>query len=450
MHFSYSDPSQLVVEPEKIFSSFVGLDFMVGAMNPAIMMMNGDNFYTDMQTYGPAFSILLIPLLKLLSMFHVCPSADLFACGLSMYRYMLLTTIVGYISYVFIISKHSKDSRDILTLYLVTFFISMPGALGIQRGNLDIIFSLLFGIFLLQITGNHQIFTSIVWSLFTGIIAGFLTNAKVFFAPFVCVLIAQNKHIIVTATIVILTYIGISYAPHLYHAPSNPLDPITHAFTSDKDIPLANPGYLGFNHTFAATASLFTSCVAKKSCDYFKEDARVISTLKTLFIIFVYILPFIQILNIKQVMQNLQSNIMQHKNQKRSSQKKKSVYNYLNTYIRTPHGILLLYILSYILINSIPNAAFLYRLYYALPIIGILWIKTEHIHDARYTLILSMVFLILKGQWINYTIRPYGFSLADPRAMNFFVILHMYYLLKTGILCVFNQEESHTCGRIMK
>lgn len=414
--FAYSDPSEKVIPPELLFTGFVGLDFMIGVMNPAILMANGQQFYTDVQTYGPAASITLLPLLHGASLLGVCSGQDLFSCGLLMYRMLLILTCLGFLVFTFVVGRQSKHV-SILILYLITFILSVPGSLGIQRGNPDILFALITGWLLLMVQQDIRSHSgSIRRSLLIGVLNGFLVATKVFLLPYALLSIVFTRKQWLTAGVSIAVFLFYTLLPNAFGIPSTPWDSILLAFRSDRNVPLANPGYLGFNHTLAATASLLTSCVEKHSCDYFKEDATVIQTLRILLGALVFVVPFISTRWINRTY-NL-----------------RTLFPYIRRMRSTHAGKSALFLLgisvSYAAMNLLPNAVFLYRLYYALPIMFVLFGSAKEKLSLYPSLLLAMGFLLLKGQWYPYIIHPHGFTLNDPRAMNVFVIFHAFFLIR--------------------
>jgi hypothetical protein len=425
--FMYSDPQEMVVEPEKLFGSYVGLDLMIGVMNPALQILQNTPFYTAVQTYGPSFSILMIPILKLLSFFGGCASTNLFACGLLAYRLYLISCFIGFLLFITYLFKKDTEGWTIFFLFIGTFILSMPGSLGIQRGNLDIIYALLLGILTIPIIVEEKnILSILIWSIITGIITGFIANSKIFFLPFSCILSLCNKKPILTSIVCIATYLVFSYFPLLYKIPSTPLDPVKSAINTEAYVPLANPAYLGFNLTFSATATLFTSCVDKHSCDYFKKDAMTIVIGRILLGLFVFVLPFL--LSWKKV-----GNFL--KNAYRESK-----IHGIHATIIFPSFVALLLVLAYVAINLLPNSAFLYRLTYSIPLFLLLYRLSKTNTNARYLLYLSMMFLIFKGQWVGYVIHPLGFTIDDPRFMNLFVVLHAFFLIKSAVQLVVDQK----------
>ena len=197
----------------------------------------------------------------------------------------------------------------------------------------------------------------------------------------------------------------------------------------------SNPLFLKANHSFYAISSLFTNCFRKLTCVPSPQkdlylDVIIISIISKILFIITFVFPFITTINIRKSNFNKIWCLSFRKKLLLLIDFILAIYSSR----KNRRFILLLFILADGFINLIPQTAFVYRLYYSLPILLILVIETQKNSKARFYCYLSMIFLIIKGFWVLTEINPKAFSLIDPRTMSLFVIFHFYFLIKAGVI----------------
>lgn len=445
---TYTDKTNIVSAPEKIFQVVpIGIDFFTGVIKPAINIRDGKNFYNDIAIYGPALSITMVPAINLLTKLNVCSLVDLHSCSRILYHWFLIITIVGYLLLTLLVGKTTtKETLSAMLLYLAIFLLSFMGSFGLERGNIDIFLSLINGfiIYLLLLAkekSTNKFSLALILSVAIGLLTGFSSNAKIFLFPISLVAIVFSPNMFISGALFLLTFFGLIYLPHVFGAPSDLSDLIKWSFTYITKAPVT-PFHttIHHNHSFAATASLFTSCIFKQTCEETRDILIISSVTKALFVT-VFVLPFLSIRELrKKIIFNFKYLI-------------KDLVGYLRQFIKwlprttkkiylSQEWVLLLFILIDALINLVPKYSFSFRLYYSLPVLLILLAKTENNPQVRLYSILSIVFLSLKGLWIFLVTNPHGRYLFEPRGMNFFVILHFYFLIKAGLANIlFNKRQ---------
>ncbi len=444
---TYTDKTNIVSAPEKILQVVpIGIDFFTGVIKPAINIRDGKNFYNDIAIYGPALSVTMVPAINLLTKLNVCSMIDLYSCSRILYHWFLIITIAGYLLLILLIGKTTTtETLSAILLYLAIFLLSFMGSFGLERGNIDILLALINGfiVYLLLLPrrkGAANFPQSLLLSVAIGILAGFSTNAKIFLIPFSLIAVLFSPHILVSAVSFVLTFFGLIYLPHVFGAPSSLLDLLKWSFIYITKAPVT-PFHttIHHNHSLSATASLLTSCIFKQTCVE-PRDILIISTVTKVLFVTVFILPFLSISQLrKKIISNglyFLQNFRESINQVIKDLPKTVRKIYLNQ-----EWVLLVFILIDALINLVPKYSFSFRLYYSLPILLILLAKTENNPQARLYSILSIIFLSLKGLWIFLVTNPHGRYLFEPRGMNLFVVLHFYFLIKTGLAIILFRQK---------
>ncbi|MBI3985224.1 MAG: hypothetical protein HY344_04820 [Candidatus Levybacteria bacterium] len=442
---TYSDPGGALILPEKFFHVRVGQDFLVPVFFPTEYMIHGLNPYFDLQiSYGPAIYFFFSPFLIFAPQLGICSlsqTTPLISCEQLISQMLIVTTIAGYIIFIFLLAYKKKERvKSILLMVFIIFLLGIPGSFGLERVNMDIIFSLLVGFLLLMIVSRRKttrpslaLFT---YTILIGFMMGFLVNAKLFLAPFALIAIFSSEYALLTFVSFVVSFLGFNYSPHLFGLNITIADTInqTQMWAKFAANLFNEPRYLSINHSFEATASLLTSCVYKHTCAVLDDrvvyrDVVIISAISKAMFILVFIIPFISIFRKTKDFIIDTLNKIRKKNRKVLT----DIINNLNYWRLNKALVILLFILADAVINLIPQSSFTYRLYYSLPIILLLWVETRENSKARFYCYISTLALLLKGLWIFTSIDPRGMTLFDPRFMNIFVLIHFYFLIKAGI-----------------
>ncbi len=311
----------------------------------------------------------------------------------------------------------SSKTKKIALLFILAFFFSIPGILGLYMGNVDIFLSLALGFIVLLKFNEKKLLDKYgkFYSVFMGILLGAITNAKVFIFPFSVVFILFSKNIILKLFSFLGSFIIITYLPNIFGSPTGILTFLNRVYLWNERVTVNfSPEY---NHSPAALASYFTDCLKTQNCDAYPNNL-----LTLIIIILTFVIAF------------LSKNFFKKKNLvKFLSLLKKPVFSFQYLLKLKTNKYFLIFLLTFItaFINLVPEIAFSYRLYYSFPIILILLAETQNQPKARFYCYLSMMFLILDGLWI-VDLSPQVKGIVDPRLMNFFVIFHFIFLIKSS------------------
>lgn len=188
-----------------------------------------------------------------------------------------------------------------------------------------------------------------------------------------------------------------------------------------------DPQRLSLTHSAEAIASLFTDCARNISCLENSNAPHVIFIISKLLLFGTMGIPII-------VSAVYMLRIIKHRVVHFSARKTvASIIGYFHVLRSDKQTILFYFILADAMINLVPRISFIYRLYYSLPIVLLMYAETKEHSHARFYCYLSMIALAIKGFWIYYSIKPMGMTIFDARAMNLFLLLHFYFLLRAGL-----------------
>ncbi|OGG11991.1 hypothetical protein A2Z00_02075 [Candidatus Gottesmanbacteria bacterium RBG_13_45_10] len=411
-----------VAAPEEFVSQAnVAGDFWNGVIKPAILMKHGENFYLSTGIYGPSLSVITIPLLEFAQNRGLCFEAT---CTSIFYQWLLLAAICGYAFFIFWITHTHPEARPVFLLFLFAFLLGIPGSMGLVRGNVDILYSLLFGIVLVlaQSKTDHKTKTNLFVPIIVGILLGFLTNSKLFFLPFSILIILTTPGAPAIAAVSILTFFAFLYLPHVYGAPSTLTQLLDATKNFEQSVTFTTYDSINFNHSFTAFTSLATDAVSRQSW-HPNREYKIIGILSGILFLFTFVLPIVMDVPMRLL---------------------KKIPRYVRHLLahRCDNRLQILAIVYVIaFINLVPEISFNYRLYYSLPLLFILYLDTKHRSTARWYLILSLCFLGIKGLWVLMTQEPKGMTIFDIRATNVFVVLHFFFLIKAAIAHVLDYSS---------
>jgi len=423
---SYSDAGLVLVPPEKHFMlTPIGVDFYLATIKPAINIIRGENFYYYTANYGPSFSLFAIPFIFTAKHFNYCSLTDYLSCSHILYKWFIAITIIGYSLFILFFFK---KLRNLFLLFLISFLFGVPGSLGLERGNIDIFFSLLLGFLILLISKSWSrsktyLLSPVVSSFIIGIISGFISSSKIFFIPFALIGVIAAKNVKIAFFSLIFTFVGFSYLPNFFGSKSDIYDPFKVAMVFDKYIRFGIGGSININHSFSSFLSIISDCVYNQTCDRGLSNSYINLFSFGFLFISVFVLPFLPLIKITYKFIKTKSFLPVLK------------IILLNLYDERKNIklILILFVLADAAINLLPTIAYDYRLFYSLFIIFFLFNNTRKNSKANFYCILSMIFFLLKGLWIFTNLNAKGMSVFEARGMNIFVILHFYFLIKSAL-----------------
>jgi len=439
---AFSDKSSIIVAPEKMFQVVpIGIDFFTGVLKPALRIMDGTLFYDDIAVYGPALAVSIIPAIRILTNYKLCNLVDIYSCSYILYHWLLAITLSGYVLLIWLVNREAKkETVNIAFVYFTTFLLSFPGSFGLERGNIDIILSLLIG-FLLYLSlhvnnvSQGKLFFKWLLIIIIGLIAGFTSNVKIFLLLFASIAIFVSPVRLVSAFVFLVTFLGLTYLPRVFGTQAGLPELLRWSMLYIQKAPVT-PFHttIQYNHSLAATASLFTSCIWKQTCSN-AADIIIISTVSKFLFVVTFVFPVFTLSKARRKI--VYVSMLTFKKMRNGIPIVDRILKQIDSGFHNRSWIVFLFIIGDALINLVPTYSFTFRLYYSLPILLILFKETEDNSQARKYCVFSMVFLAIKGLWIFLVVNPYGADLFEPRGMNFFVILHFYYAIKAGAVLAF-------------
>ncbi len=358
---------------ESRFHADVGNDFYLGVQYRASQMIKGQKMdltvllpnYHDPtgQTLPLLFSPFLIinPNRYVAYFFFICMSIVFFT----------LFTII-------LLKKANKEIRDGALIFLIAFFISEPGLLGIHTGNVDIILGPLVGIFILwffHLLNKKSI--SIIQAICFGVCAGGLLNIKLTILPLILLTILFVKRRFLILALLIMTFLTLIYVPNIFGSESSleyHLSNVMGAYDMYSHLKLGN--LIWGNHSLVDISSFFSRCLELNTC----ETQHVNGYISSILFILTFITPFLLVKPLNLIVVA-----------------KKNVYSILKA-LNSKETALVLFVFSIGLINlSFNTAAYDYRLYLSVPITLIVLKESQKIINALIYCYLSMFSLLLGG-----------------------------------------------------
>jgi len=379
---TFLNASQKQILPESVFAmDRVGRDWLDGVVFPMFTILGGRPFNPEIG-YGRGIpSVLGLVILPLQSA-GICTDAQIVDCASAMYKGMVVIVLIGFFSTVLFL-PYGKNLVP-AALVLIAFLLGMPGSLGLDRGNLDIIFSLF--LFLGAIARFRQRRQTVFQTVAEAVLLALMANTKITIVPFVVVFLLTSTNIILFIGIFAAAFIGFSYLPMMFLVSASLWDSFYAASTVKRMFPDTLATWCApWNHTIFSIASLATNCSRSTTGAITALGVVLFSSI---------IWPFIRL----------------------PFGRLKKIYE------ASPSGIFFLMLcLVTASINLLPYYAYAFRLYYSLICLLLGWyIVKEPV--SRRALVLSSVFLLLKGLWI-----------PENKIINIAVFFHFYYLIRAAV-----------------
>lgn len=394
----------------------IGNDFSSGAFTPALKMMNGQNFYYFLANYGPSFTLILVFINKLFLPLGICTPDTCFGF---IYRFLLVLDLIGYCIFLLILFKKcQRETRTVMLVFFAIFLSGIPGTMGLITGNIDIFLSLVSGFLLFfalkSVSGKNSSVSCLI-SFLIGLLSAFLSNSKLNLFTYASVSLFFSKRKKIVILVFVVTFLLFTYLPNKLGAKSSIAEIFKVALVYEKNMTFEVERNIRWDHSFDGLATLATDCIYRKTCN-FRPDSTTISVISKFLFVLVFIFPFLTAHFLKK-------------------------QNIIALFKPMKSSVLFWFIVSTAIFNLVIRFSYDYRLYYSLPIILILLRETKEDSQARLCCYLSMIFLSIKGFWIFYLLIPQGMTLFDPRIMQVFVMLHYYYLIKSGLTIVIEENK---------
>jgi hypothetical protein len=312
---------------------------------------------------------------------------DASTCGSLMYVCLVVFGISGLLW----LTKKSA------LLFCTVFLLGVPMYRAIEAGNVDLFLSVLFGIVLimvayLQKTTAHRL----PKELFLGALLGVMLNTKAFLLPFVIISLIS-----IPPTVALWGSFGVSFVvsalwPWIFGVHSGLFDAFV--FAQNTTAMFTKELYTQVNYGNNAVMPYVSNILQAFNVQRFSPIFLAVSTIVISMGIFllIFVKPFID--------EKAMTDIIRRK-------RIKITYPFL----------LVVYVLSYIGILTLPAWSYDYRILYGIPLIGILLTLAKN-PETRRLLYLSMISLLIKSLWI-----------PKDRVMTLFLYIHLYFLLRAAI-----------------
>lgn len=398
----FFNSSHVQTLPEKIFAmDMVGRDWLDGVMQPVMRLWKGLPFNPQIG-YGQGFTvfigILLYPLYKL------GISTQKTLVHLSQISYIYLASLVSLTYLTLIVTKYKNHIRNILIIVFMTFLLGYSGSLGLERGNTDIIFSLVILLLYLFRANTHGLSKS--FGLIEACVLGMLTASKMTLLPISLAFILTSKQLLPSIIYFLFSYGIWSFSPTLFGIKSSLLDSYVAATTFQK---------LYFSNTLSTScrtenyglfglASLFIPCSL--------SGLNILNRLFLAMVYLVYAVLFVLFFIIPLVPLVSQLRIMNRK-----------IFFYIKFFYQNRSIFLLLFfVLSVAAINLLPTFSYSYRLYFSFSVLLAAWYSIQSTRARKFLLLSTMCFLV-KGMWFT-----------DLKLLNVLIALHYMILIYAASL----------------
>lgn len=268
---TYFNEDRHVRTPDANFyaGEFVGHDLVFATTDQAYRLLDGLPMQLGVG-YGYTFTILTAWILGLFNLLGLCNPANQVSCDFLFYKVVVVTSIVGLVSLVFLLTE-KRNQRSTAAVFLIAFLLGVPGGMGIESGNLDIFLSVLYGFVLLLQQISLMSKRKYLYPILLGIIAGALLQTKLFFLPIVFVFLFCSKRPLLFSLSLLATAIVIAIIPGFYNVPIDPLYALRAAQTLREDTYLSSEIVYGNNSTRAMVGGIVFAVPALHTTQFVRE-----------------------------------------------------------------------------------------------------------------------------------------------------------------------------------
>lgn len=394
---TYLNREQKQLLPDSVFAlNIVGHDWLDGVIQPALSLLDKQPF-NPVVGYGQSLSSITGLIILPLQSFGICTQSQTLSCSNAVYKAVFVLTFAGFIL-IGLLFPYGKDTILIL-LNILIFYLGIPGAMGLDRGNLDILFSLCMSLFaLLRIRRGHQ---PVRWCITEAIVLALFVNTKMLVLPITIAFLITSRHVLLSVAIFISSFMGFSYLPVLLHMPASVVDPFTAVFSFGRPSNIFIAWCSSWNHTVYNMVTNFFDC--SQLTEHTQTFLSVMVTRSSGIMIFflIVILP----------LRNLIHDIWKYH----------KTIQWRILYGQTHKELLVLLVsLGVASINLLPYFANPYRLYYSLMAVLLSWYASCD-KTSRNVVVLSSLFLLIKGLWFT-----------DNRIINISIAFHYYFLVQAA------------------
>lgn len=216
---SYFNDTHRAVSPDINFyaGEFVGHDLTFATIDQVERLVQG--LPMDLGVgYGYTFTIISAWALELFAWFNLCTGPQ--DCQFVLYKWVVTISLIGMLSLAFLLIKNKRMHLSAL-VFLTAFLLGVPGSMGIESGNLDILLSVMFGCMLYIHRRALKEKNRSLHTVILGVFAGLMIQTKLFVLPLVLVFLICSTRPKVFFLAFLTTVIMISIIPGYYNAPIN-------------------------------------------------------------------------------------------------------------------------------------------------------------------------------------------------------------------------------------
>lgn len=422
----FTDYRALTIPEAKRAYHQIGWDWYMGVIRPAYRFLDKKSFEIQEENYGPAFAVIIAPFVSLAEGNGLCDRNNRYSCSHIFYTGLVASIFVGYVWFIWRILKKQKEDACASLLFLLIFILGPPGSKGIEGGNVDILYSLMFGVIMaLLLQKKRSLFISVI----IGIALGFLSNSKFFLIPLSLGLMYISGSMGITFLSFLVSYVGLTLCVGFYGVSYTLKNTVEASFAFYESV-AGDPNGMCFpcTHSFSMIATHVADCLRTERCKT-PQALRMIWVTSTVFFIGVFIAPCVASI-------------------KRTWKRYGSLWSYVVFLWRGRERMMfLMYAFFNAGMNLIPEFSHDYRLYYSLPLCFVLLAATGD-QTIRMLTYGAMVMLSIKSLWIATDIIPTGLFPLDVRVMNIVLLIHYYMLIRAGIRYAFELPAKKTVRNI--
>lgn len=383
--------SHIQILPEKIFvMDMVGRDWLDGVMQPVMMLWKGLPFNPQIG-YGQGFTVFIGILFYPLYTVGIITQQTVVHFSQISYIYLASLVSLSYIS--LIVTKYINEIRNILIIAFITFLLGYSGSLGLERGNTDIIFSLVM--LLLYFFRMRKQGLSKSFGFIEACVLGMITASKITFLPISLAFILTSNRLLPSIIYFFFSYSIWSFSPTIFGIKSSLLDSYNASAVFQKSFfsnALSISCWAG-SHVLRGIASNFILCSQSALEEFNKLFTIMVNLIFYILAGTVFILPLVPLL----------------------SRPKDTIGSFVS--FNRSKFLLLFLVLAVAAINLLPIFSFSYRLYYSFAVLLAAWHSIQSMR-GRKLLLLSTICFLLKGIWFT-----------DLKILNVLIALHYMILI---------------------
>jgi hypothetical protein len=206
----------------------------------------------------------------------------------------VIMSLGGLVLLPFLLIKE-RNKQVTALLFLIAFLLGVPGGMGIESGNLDIILAVLYGFMLylqrISLKNNKSNF----YPILLGVIAGSLIQTKLFVLPITLIFLVCSTRPLFFALSLFATMSLITIIPGFYHVPIDPFYALRAAQTLRSATHLSSEVVFGNNDTRAMVGGFVLAIPELRNNQLVRDILiNIGGAIVFLLVLLVPLLPFLQ------------------------------------------------------------------------------------------------------------------------------------------------------------